>query len=91
MCDGEVCAITFPLGFQNYQIVHLEMISILVELCIWGKKRCGWCITIHCDNQAVFYVLNSGHTRDITLAAITRNVAMLTAKGDIDLKVVHIC
>ena len=45
---------------------------------------------MHCDNQAVVYVLNSGHTQHLTLVAITRNVAMLTAKKDIDLIIVHI-
>ena len=57
MCDGEVYAITFPPGFQR---VHLEMINILVVLRIWGEKWRGQDITIHCDNEAVVYVLNSG-------------------------------
>ena len=90
MCDGEVYAITFPLGFQDNKIVHLEMINILVMLRICWEKWRGQSINIHCGNQAVVYILNSGCTQDLTLAAITRNVAMLTAERDIDLKIVHI-
>ena len=50
------------------------------------KKR----IIIHCDNQAVVIVINSGKTRDPILAAITRNIAMIRATQDINLKLVHI-
>ena len=35
-------------------------------------------------------VINSGKTRDPILAAITRNIAMLTATQDINLKLLHI-
>ena len=35
-------------------------------------------------------VLNSGHTRDMTLAAIAHNINMVTAHLDIDLITVHI-
>ena len=45
---------------------------------------------VHCDNQAVVTVINSGKTRDPLLAAITRNIAMFTANLDINLKTIHI-
>ena len=45
---------------------------------------------LHCDNQTVVMVINSGKTRDPKLAAITRNIAMLTATLNINLKTVHI-
>ena len=88
MCDGKVYAFTFLLGFQNYQIVHLEMINILLDIC--GKKWHGRSISIHCDNHAVVYVLNLCCTQDLNHAAITRNAAMFTAEMDIDPKIVHI-
>ena len=50
----------------------------------------GKAIKIACDNQAVVSVLNSGKTRDLTLAAIARNIFMETAQADIMLKTVHI-
>ena len=90
VCDDEVCAMILPLGFRDYQIVQLEMINIYLALKIWGHKWTGKCVVIHCDNQAVVMVLNSGRTRDTALATITRNRAMLVAIKDIELRVVHI-
>ena len=47
-------------------------------------------VVIHCDNQAVVSVLRSGHTRDMTLAAMARNISMAIAYWDIELVTVHI-
>ena len=58
--------------------------------CTWGQQWCGKAVRIACDNQAVVSVLNSGKTRDLTLAAIARNIFMKTAQADIMLKTVHI-
>ena len=90
VCGNEVYAVPVELGYKGYQIVHLEMLNILVAMRVWAhiwhEKR----VVIHCDNQAVVAVINSGKTRDPVLAAITRNIAMLTATHDINLKLVHI-
>ena len=45
---------------------------------------------IACDNQAVVQVLNSGRTRDLTRAAIARNIQFQAALMNISLKVMHI-
>ena len=47
-------------------------------------------MVIHYDNQAVVLILNSGHTRDMTLAAMARNIHMTIAFKDIELITVHI-
>ena len=90
VCDNEVYSIPIDLGFQDLGIVHLEMLNILVALRVWGHRWQGKRIIIHCDNQAVVIILNSGKTKDTTLAAITRNIAMLTAINDINLNTIHI-
>ena len=89
VCDKEVYSITVAPRVGGYQIVHLEMLNILVALRVWGHKWISKKIVVHCHNQAVVIVINSGKTRD-PLAAITRNIAMLTATLDINLKTVHI-
>ena len=61
-------------------IVHLEMLNILVAIRTWGEAWAGTTVRIHCDNQAVVSVLNTGRTRDIILAAISCNILMETAK-----------
>ena len=52
----------------------------------WGNCK----VAIACDNLAVVQVLNSGKTRDLTLAAIARNIQFQIAIMNIDLKVSHI-
>ena len=84
ICDNEVYSIAITLGFEEYDFstVRLEMLNILVALHVWGNNWQGKQMVIHCDNQAVVVILNSGKTRDSTLAAITRNIAILTATND---------
>ena len=38
MCFREIYAITLPIGYQNYNIVHLEMVNILVAIRTWGPQ-----------------------------------------------------
>ena len=66
------------------------MLNILVALRVWGPAWQGKKLLVHCDNQAVVAILNSGATRDLTLAAIARNIFMESAKCDISLSVIHI-
>ena len=66
------------------------MVNIVVAVRTWGPQWQGRKVVIHCDNHAVVSVLNSGHTRDMTLAAMARNSNMITAHLDIDLIKVHI-
>ena len=89
-CGSYVYAISIPLGYENYNIAHLEMLNILVALRTWGHHWKHRALTIHCDNQAVVTILTTGHTRDMTLAAIARNIRMLTAQMDVEIKTLHI-
>ena len=52
----------------------------------WGNTK----IAIACDNDAVVYVLNSGRTRDLTLAAIARNIQFEACRSNIELQIQHI-
>ena len=75
---------------MDFGIVHLEMLNILVALHTWGHCWAGKAILVHRDNQAVVSVIQSGKTKDLTLAALGRNIAMATATYDIDLRTIHI-
>ena len=87
---SEVYTLTIPLGYMNLQIVHLEMLNILAALRVWQEPWRNSKIAIACDNLAVVQVLNSGKTRDLTLAAIARNIQFQIATMNVDLKVTHI-
>ena len=75
---------------MNYAMVHLEMLNILVAIRMWGQKWGGQSVLFHCDNQAVMTVLSTGRTKDLTLAAISRNLFMESAKFEVDLKLIRI-
>ena len=55
--------------YGSLNIVHLEMLNVLVALCVfdpqWAKQK----LLIKCDNDAVVKVLNSDHTQDPFLRA----------------------
>ena len=68
--------VSLPLRYKHSSIVHLEMLNIMVAIRTWGKLWSGIKNCIHCDNQAVVHVLTTGETRDLTLAAIARNILM---------------
>ena len=87
---SQVFAFPLPLGYLNYNIAHLEMLNILVALRVWNNCWAKSRIRIACDNEAVVHVLGSGRTRDLTLAAIARNIQLQLATWDINLQVIHI-
>ena len=72
---SQVYALTIPLGYTNFQIVHLQILNILAAIRLWQTQWSDKKVEIACDNQAVVQVLTSGKTRDLTLAAISRNIS----------------
>ena len=86
----QVFAFPLPLGYSDYNIAHLEMLNILVALRVWNHCWAKSRIRIACDNEAVVHVLRSGRTRDLTLAAIARNIQLQVATWDINLQIVNI-
>ena len=79
-----------PSDMADFNIVHLEMLNLLVAIRAWGDQWASQKVVLYCDNQAVVSVLNNGKTRDLTLAAIARNIKMHAAIKNINLNVVHI-
>ena len=81
---------SLPLGYLDLQIVHLEMLNILAAIRVWQNQWKDKKVGIACDNLAVVQVLNIGRTRDLTLAAIARNIQYEAAVSNIHLQVTHI-
>ena len=88
--DNMVYHLQIPLKYNNYTIVHLEILNIVVALKIWGKHWQVKIIEIKCDNIAVVDVLRSGKARDTVLATCARNIWLLTSLFNIHLIVNHI-
>ena len=89
-CGSQVYARQLPPEFSDFNIVHLEMLNILVALRVWGDQCSNQKIKIFCDYEAVLVVINSGKTKDRTLAAIARNIKFNAALANVDLHTVHI-
>ena len=88
---GQQChALPLPKDFNNYTIVHLEMLNVLVALKIWAYQWTNCKVRIQCDNVAVVEVLASGKTKDKVLATCARNIWLLSSLYNITLQVDHI-
>ena len=86
--ENFVYHLPLPRGFRNLDIVHLEMVNIVLALRLFAQYWAGTRILIKCDNDAVVKVLNAGKARDPYLGACTRNVCYMAALSDIDLQYV---
>ena len=71
-------------------ICQLEMVNIVVALKIWANHWKNKRIHVFCDNVAVVQVLNTGKARDSILATCARNVWLIAAMFNIELKFSHI-
>ena len=69
--NNEVYALSIPLDFKDYDIVHQEILNIDVVLKIWAQRWKDKKIEIKCDNMAVVDVIRSGRARDQILAKCT--------------------
>ena len=60
---GKLCVLLgYSKNHQNLTIVHLEMVTIILALKVFGPMWKGKKITIKCDNEAVVKVLSHGRT-----------------------------
>ena len=88
--DSECYSLPIPRGFNNYSIVHLEMLNIVVALKVWANQWANKKVCIKCDNMALVEVLLSGKTKDVMLATCARNIWMLTALFNISIHIENI-
>ena len=85
-----IYTLPIPLGFQQYDITHLEMVNIIVAAKIWALHWSNRIIRIYSDNMAVIQVLTTGKARDQTLATCARNLWLIAVLNNIKLQFSHI-
>ena len=88
--DNQCYALPIPRGFNNYSIVHLEMLNIVVTLKVWAHQWANKKLRIKCDNMVAGEVLLSGKIEDSILATGARTIWMLTALFNISIHIEHI-
>ena len=89
--DNKIYTVAIPDNVRNNKnIVHFEMVNIMIALKIWNKHWQGKHIKFLVDNEAVVTVCNTGFTRDPWLATYIRNVWLICSTHDIHITVSHI-
>ena len=85
-----VYSLPLPRGYMGYNIVHLEILNILVTCKIWANHWTNKRIQIWCDNHMVVEVLTNGKCRDNTLAVCARKIWFISVIYNFQIKVQHI-
>ena len=73
----------------GHPIAHLELMNIVVALKVWQDQWAGHKVKVECDNSNACMVVTLGQSRDPYMQHCVREVFLLTAAYDIDLRVVH--
>ena len=79
---------TFPsiVLEQQLSINALEMLTIMIGCKVWGRFWRGKRIVVHCDNETSVLCLNKGRAWDSFLLACLREIEMLAATHEFELR-----
>ena len=75
---------------KKWNICVLELLAIIVAMRLWSLKFKGKCIIVHCDNESVCQVINTGRTRCPLLQEGLRELCFLAAVAQCQIKSVHL-
>ena len=91
IAQGQYFRGKFPEQWKNRNIAELEMRAVIVALTLWGATLLkGQYFWINVDNEAVATVINTGASRDEILQDALREIAMLAAQHQFQIKAKHI-
>lgn len=65
-------------------IIHYELMAVLVGLRKWSQKLTGKKLCIQCDNQAVVNVINYGQAKDRLLQSLLRLFAFICVTAELE-------
>ena len=75
---------------QEWSIAQKELLPVVLAAMLWGKFWRGKAVLVHCDNQAVVEVVNSGYCRDQGMMQMIRCLFFILAFFEISMQTVHI-
>lgn len=86
--DSQFIHGTFPADIldQQLSINALEMLAIMIGCKVWGKLWKGKRIVVHCDNETSVWCLNRGRAWDPFLLSCLREVEMLAALHEFEIR-----
>ena len=74
----------------NLSIAVKELLPIVMACMLWGNTWRNKQVLVHCNNQAVVEVVNSGASKDQNLAQLLRCLFFVMADFQLALKATHI-
>ena len=82
----------FPesVASRSLNINTLELLAVIVAAKAWGKLWCGLRIVSQCDNETSVTVLNTGRTHNSFLQGCLRELKLMAARCEFEIRVVHI-
>lgn len=79
-----------PSLWQGCHISVLELLAVFVALQLWSEFCVNKRLLIKSDNSSTVSLLNSGKCRDLKMLSLARNIWLICAKSNIQLKSCHI-
>ena len=81
----------WPEGISNWSIAAKELVPIVIVALVCGDQWGDRLILVHCDNQAMVEVIDSGSSKeDILIMHLLRCVFFISAHHDFALWATHI-
>ena len=80
----------WPSEAIGLSIAVKELVPILMAGMLWGDTWRNKRVLVHCDNQAVVEVVNSGSSKDPGLAQLLRCLFFIIAEFQLSLQATHI-
>lgn len=83
---SEVYRAAFPEHIKDgASIAYLELWALIISLKIWGPRLAGKAIVVHCDNEAVANLVNTGRAKEIKMQQGLCEVCYLAAKFEFEI------
>ena len=80
----------WPQNFIQQPIATKELLPVVLACLVWGRLWRSQHVLVHCDNQAVVSVVNSGYSKDSSLMQLLRCLFFIKASFKISLNAIHI-
>ena len=64
--------LAWPAHWSNYHIAAKELVPVVIAAALWGPQWAGRRVLFRSDNQSVVAAVNSGSSRDHTMAHLLR-------------------
>ena len=71
-------------------IAHLELWAIIIAIKLWINVVSGKKLHFFCDNECCVTIINSGRSKDGKLQMLLCELAMVCARNNVLVKMIHI-